>query len=50
MTAEKTKIRISRVVSLIIDHDCVAFGFETKESSPNRNGFLNQLIRTFPVR
>jgi hypothetical protein len=44
MGSEKTKIRISSIVLLIIDNDCQAFGFISKDNKPNRNGFLNKLI------
>jgi len=44
MISEKTKIRISSIVLLIINNDCQAFGFISKDNSPNRNGFLNKLI------
>jgi len=44
MALTKTKIRLSSFVLLIIDNDCQAFGFISKDNSPNRNGFLNKLI------
>ena len=44
MALTKTKIRLSSFVLLIIDNDCQAFGFISKDNSPNRNGFLNKVI------
>ena len=44
MSSGKAKIRISSIVLLIIDNDCQAFGFISKENNPNRNGFFNKLI------
>ena len=44
MNRDKIKVRISDFVELILLNDAQAFGFVKRDSSPNLNAFLNQLI------